>query len=452
MAGLHLYLQGVVMDVVLLSRLQFAVAVFFHFIFVPLTLGLSVLIAIMQTKYYRSGDEMYKQMAKFWGKLFLINFALGVVTGITLEFQFGTNWSRYSTYVGDIFGSLLAIEASLAFFLESTFLAVWHFGWDRVSKRMHLFSIWAVAAAGNLSAVWIILANGWMQNPVGHVLRNGRAELDSFWAVLGNPFAWGQFFHTIFASWMLGGFFVLGVSAWHLMRRSNVEFFRRSFRLGAMFTLVFSILVALQGHHHATTVSRLQPSKLAAMESHWETVKSAPMFLLVIPDEKNEGNLLEAFKIPGMLSFLAHGNFNAEVVGLKDFAPEDRPPVLLTFLTFRIMVGLGTLFPLLALLAWFWQNKIAEKPWFGRILIWAIPLPYIAIMAGWAVAEVGRQPWIVWGLMRTRDAVSPIPGSSVAISLLAFIVVYSALGVIDIWLLRKYAKLGPADTQKPEQV
>ena len=438
------------MDVVMLSRLQFAAAVFFHFIFVPLTLGLSVIIAIMQTKYYRGGDEMYKQMAKFWGKLFLINFALGVVTGITLEFQFGTNWSRYSTYVGDIFGSLLAIEASLAFFLESTFLAVWHFGWDRVSKRVHLFSIWAVAVAGNLSAIWIILANGWMQNPVGHVLRNGRAELDSFWAVLSNPFAWGQFFHTIFASWMLAGFFVLGVSAWHLMRRKNVEFFQRSFRLGAMFTLLFSILVAIQGHNHAMTVSRLQPSKLAAMESHWDTMKSAPMFLLVVPDEKNERNLIEAFKVPGMLSFLAHGSFSAEVKGLKDFAPEDRPPVLLTFLTFRLMVGLGTFFPLLALLAWFWQNKIAEKPWFGRVLIWTIPLPYIAIMAGWAVAEVGRQPWIVWGLMRTRDAVSPIPGSSVAISLLAFIVVYSALGVIDIWLLRKYAQLGP-QAPKTEQ-
>lgn len=432
------------MDVVLLSRLQFAAAVFFHFIFVPLTLGLSVLIAIMQTIYYRSGDEMYKRMTKFWGRLFLINFVLGVVTGITLEFQFGTNWSRYSAYVGDIFGSLLAIEATLAFFLESTFIAVWHFGWNRLSKRMHLASIWVVAAAGNLSAVWIILANGWMQNPVGHVLRNGRAELESFWAVLGNPFAWGQFFHTIFASWMLSGFFVLGISAWHLMRRSNVEFFRRSFRMGAVFAVLFSILTAVQGHHHATVVARLQPPKLAAMESHWETTRSAPMYLLVIPDEANEGNLVEAFRIPGMLSLLAHGNVNAEVVGLRDFAPEDRPPVLLTFLSFRLMVGLGALFPILALLAWLWRDKIAEKPWFGRILIWAIPLPYVAIMAGWAVAEVGRQPWIVWGLMRTRDAVSPVPGSSVAISLLAFLVVYTALGVIDVWLLRKYARLGPA--------
>ncbi len=432
------------MDVVWLSRLQFAVAVFFHFIFVPLTLGLSVMIALMETKYVRSGDETYKRMAKFWGKLFLINFALGVVTGITLEFQFGTNWSRYSKYVGDIFGSLLAIEATLAFFLESTFLAVWHFGWERVSKKVHLFAIWAVAAAGNLSAIWIILANGWMQNPVGYVIRNGRAELDSFWAVLTNPFAWTQFFHTIFASWMLAGFFVLGVSAWHLVRRNEEEFFGRSFRMGAVFALVFSALVALQGHHHGMVVTRMQPAKLAAMESHWETQKSAPMYLLVVPDEKNERNRVEAFKIPGLLSFLAHGSFSAEVKGLKDVPATERPPVLMTFLSFRAMVGLGTLFPLLALMAWFWRNKIADKPWFGRILTLVIPLPYIAIMAGWTVAEVGRQPWIVWGLMRTADAVSPVPGSSVALSLLAFIALYSVLGAVDIWLLTKYARLGPA--------
>ncbi|MEG2140283.1 MAG: cytochrome ubiquinol oxidase subunit I, partial [Bilophila sp.] len=216
------------MDVVMLSRLQFAVAVFFHFIFVPLTLGLAVLLAIMETKYVRTGDEVYKRMAKFWGKLFLINFTLGVVTGITLEFQFGTNWSRYSEYVGDIFGSLLAIEATAAFFLESTFLAVWAFGWEKVSKKVHLLAIWLVAIASNLSALWIIFANGWMQNPVGYVLRNGRAELADFFAVITNPFAWGQYGHTIFASWMLAGFFVLGISAWHLARKSHMDFFKLS--------------------------------------------------------------------------------------------------------------------------------------------------------------------------------------------------------------------------------
>lgn len=443
------------MDVVLLSRLQFAVAVFFHFIFVPLTLGLSFIIALMQTKYYRTGDDTYKRMAKFWGKLFIINFTLGVVTGITLEFQFGTNWARYSKYVGDIFGSLLAIEATVAFFLESTFLAVWHFGWERVSKKIHLAAIWIVMAAGNLSAIWIILANGWMQNPVGYVFRNGRAEVDGlsgFFQILTNPFAWGQFFHTIFASWMLAGFFVIGVSAWHLMRKNEVDFFARSFRYGAAFAIIFSILVALQGHNHGMDVAKYQPAKLAAMESHWETTAHAPMNLLIWPDQKNQRNVFEVFAVPGALSFLAHADFGAEVKGLKDYPPEEQPPVLLTFLSFRAMVGLGTLFPLLAILAWFWRKRLAEKQWFAWALILAIPLPYVAIMAGWTVAEVGRQPWIVWGMMKTADAVSPVPASSVALSILAFIGIYTVLGVLDIWLLRKYAMKGPDQLPGPKPV
>jgi cytochrome d ubiquinol oxidase subunit I len=431
------------MDVVMLSRLQFAVAVFFHFIFVPLTLGLSVLLAVMEALYVRTGEEVYKRMAKFWGKLFLINFALGVVTGITLEFQFGTNWSRYSEYVGDIFGSLLAIDATLAFFLESTFLAVWAFGWDKVSKKVHLFAICAVAFASNMSALWIIIANGWMQNPVGYVIRNGRAELDNFLTVLSNPFAWGQYFHTIFASWMLGGFFVLGVSAWHLLRRNEMDFFGRSFRIAAPFTLAFAILVAVQGHSHGNTVAEIQPAKLAAMESHWETGKGVPMYLLAMPDEKNEGNLVQAIGIPKLLSVLAFNDPDAEVKGLKDFPKEDRPPVLITFLSFRAMVGLGTLFPIVAGLAYLWRKRPEEKAWLLRVLPWLIPLPYIAIMAGWTVAEVGRQPWIVHGLMRTTDAVSPVPAASVATSLLAFTVVYTFLGVLDIYLLRKYAIKGP---------
>lgn len=272
------------MDVVMLSRLQFAAAVFFHFIFVPLTLGLGVLLALMETRYVRTGDEFWKRMTKFWGKLFVINFTLGVVTGITLEFQFGTNWSRYSEYVGDIFGSLLAIEATLAFFLESTFLAVWVFGWNRVGKKLHLFAIWMVALASNLSAVWIILANGWMQNPVGYVMRNGRAELENFLTVISNPYAWGQFFHTITASWMLSGFFILGISAWHLLRKNEVTFFSRAFRMAAPFTLVLALLVGVSGHQQGMAVAAYQPTKLAAMEAQWKTETDAPMHLLLIPD------------------------------------------------------------------------------------------------------------------------------------------------------------------------
>lgn len=433
------------MDVVMLSRLQFAVAVFFHFIFVPLTLGLSIILAWMETRYVRTGDEIWKRHVKFWGKLFLINFTLGVVTGITLEFQFGTNWSRYSEYVGDIFGSLLAIEATVAFFLESTFLAVWHFGWNKLGKKAHCACIWLVALAGNLSALWIILANGFMQHPVGYVINEaaGRAELSNFWEVVFNGYAWGMYAHTILASWALGGFFVLGVSAWHLLRKSHMDFFRRSFRMVAPYTLALTLILALSGDQQGKAVAEHQPAKLAAMESHWEGGGNVPFYLLVWPDPENERNSVETLGIPGLLSWISFGSADAEVKGLKDFPKEDRPPVSATFWSFRGMVTLGALFIALALAATLQRKRETPCPRLLKALVWNIPLPYIGLMLGWAVAEIGRQPWIVHGLMRTSDAVSPVPSSSVAISLGAFIVVYSVLGILDIYLLRKYALKGP---------
>ena len=268
------------MDALMLSRLQFAAATFFHFLFVPLTLGLSVLLAIMETTYVRTGNEEYRNMARFWGKIFLINFAIGVVTGITLEFQFGTNWSRYSEYVGDIFGSLLAIEATVAFFLESTFIAVWAFGWKRLSPKAHAVTIWLVALASNLSALWILIANSWMQHPVGFVIRNGRAELDSLIAIITQPFAWHTIVHTVSAAYILSAFFVMGISAWHLLRKQNISFFKKSFRLAVSFALIFTIVEVVQGHMHGGEVAKMQPTKLAAMESLWETTKSAPQYLV----------------------------------------------------------------------------------------------------------------------------------------------------------------------------
>jgi cytochrome d ubiquinol oxidase subunit I len=431
------------MDVLMLSRLQFAAATFFHFLFVPLTLGLSVLIAIMETQYVRTGEEEYRNMARFWGKIFLINFAIGVVTGITLEFQFGTNWSRYSKYVGDVFGSLLAIEASVAFFLESTFIGVWAFGWNRLSPKAHAVSIWLVALASNLSAVWILIANAWMQHPVGFTIRNGRAELTDFLAVITQSAAAHQFIHTVSAAYILAGFFVMGVSAYHLLRKQHVSFFTKSFRLGLTFALIFSIVEVVQGHANGAKVAAIQPTKLAAMESLWETKAGAPQYLLVIPDEKNQRNALEFGGIPGALSMLAYHDPKATVRGLKDFPEDERPPVTITFLSFRIMVGLGFLFLLLTLYGWIRRNKLMESPNYLKIMLYAIPLPYIASEAGWAVAEVGRQPWVVYGLMRTADAVSPISGSQVMVSLVAFVVVYSLLGAAAFYLIGKYARRGP---------
>ena len=433
------------MDVLMLSRLQFAAATMFHFLFVPLTLGISVLIACMETAYARTGNEIYKRMAKFWGKLFLINFTLGVVTGITLEFQFGTNWSRYSAYVGDIFGSLLAIEATAAFFLESTMIGVWHFGWDKLSPKAHATTAWLVAGASNLSAIWILIANGFMQNPLGFELRNGRAELTDFVAVITNPWAWNQFVHVVSGSFCVAAFFIMGISAWHLLRKQNEEFFLKSFRLALFAGIAATTVVAVQGHLHGNMVAKLQPAKLAAMESHWDTQKNAPMYLLQIPDEQNEKNLVQALPVPGLLSFLAFSDVGAEVKGLKDFPAADRPPVTLTFLSFRLMVGIGTLMLLLILVAFLKRNELPKHRLLLKAMVWAMPLPYLGMQAGWAVAEVGRQPWIVYGLMRTSDAVSPIVTSQAAVSLVALVLLYTLLGAAGAYLMVTFARKGPVD-------
>ncbi len=431
------------MDALMLSRLQFAAATFFHFLFVPLTLGLSILIAIMETYYVRTGDEEYKRMAKFWGKLFLINFAIGIVTGITLEFQFGTNWSRYSKYVGDIFGSLLAIEATVAFFLESTFIAVWAFGWNKLSPKAHAVSIWLVALAANTSALWILIANGWMQNPVGYEIRNGRAELTDFFAVITNPFAMHQIVHTLGAAYILGGFFVMAISAYHLLRKQNISFFKRSFRIALTFALIFSVGEVLHGHVHGGEVARVQPTKLAAMESLWETRAAAPQYLFLIPDVENERNHVELFGFEGALSMLAYHDPTATVKGLKDFPKEERPPVLLTFLSFRIMIVLGFTFVVLTMIGWLKRNNLENSPGYLKAMIYAVPLPYIACQAGWAVAEVGRQPWVVYGVMKTADAVSPVSDSQVLFSFLALVGIYTILGIVAFYLLISYARKGP---------
>jgi cytochrome d ubiquinol oxidase subunit I len=408
-----------------------------------LTLGLSVLVAWMETKYVTTGDETYLAMTKFWGKLFLINFALGVVTGITLEFQFGTNWSRYSSYVGDIFGSLLAIEATVAFFLESTFVGVWIFGWKKLSKKAHAVVIWLVAGATNLSAVWILIANSWMQEPLGFAIRNGRAELTDFTAVVFSKFGILTILHTLPAAYILSAFFIMGISAYHLLKKQHIDFFTRSFKIGLSFGLVFSIFIAIEGDLHAVHVTRTQPEKLAAMEAHWETSTRAPINLLAIPSQEDEKNIIEIGAIPGVLSYLGYHDVNAEVKGLKDFPKDERPPVFLTFASFRLMVTLGVYFILMTVIGFFKRNRLMQSPGYLKLMMWSIPLTYLAVEFGWLVAEVGRQPWIVYRLMRTPQAVSPIDTIQVAMTLVGFLLVYGLLGAVDFYLLAKYARKGP---------
>lgn len=431
------------MDLVTLSRMQFATTTMFHFLFVPLTLGLTIIIAYMETRYVQTGDETYLEMTKFWAKLFLINFAVGVVTGITLEFQFGTNWSRYSAYVGDVFGSLLAIEATATFFLESTFIGVWVFGWKKLSKKAHAGVMWLVAIGSNLSAVWILIANAWMQSPVGFTIRNGRAEMVDFGAVISQPFAIYKILHTLSSALVLASFFIMGISAYHLLKNRHTEFFTKSFKTGLGFGLIFSLMVFILGDMNGVMVAEKQPAKLAAMESLWETTDMAPSYLFTWPDPENERNAIEIGKIPGLLSFLVKHDFNAVVPGLKDFPKDERPPVLVTSYAFRGMVGLGVIFILLTVFGWFKRKNLLENTLYLKIMLFAIPLPYLAIQFGWIVTEFGRQPWLVYGVFKTADGASPVAVSQVAVSLVAFILVYSVLGAAGFYLMFQKAKKGP---------
>jgi cytochrome d ubiquinol oxidase subunit I len=431
------------MSVEALSRIQFATVALFHFLFVPLTLGLSVMVAYMETRYARTGDETFLKMAKYWSRLLLINFAVGVVTGITLEFQFGMNWAEYSKFVGDIFGAPLAIEATVAFFVESTFIGLWMFSWKRVSKGVHAALMWVVASAGTLSALWILLANGWMQKPRGYEIVAGKAQLISFGDLIWNPYAWIKFFHVITTAYTLAAFFIMGISAVALLRRRGETMFRKSFKIAATFGIVASILIIIAGDLSGLQVAKFQPTKLAAMEAQWETEKGASFYLLQLPHPTKEGNVIQALGIPQGLSFLAFHNATAVVKGLNEFPPDERPPVLVSFLSFRLMVGLGFLFVALALIGVIlaWRGTLSANRWFLWIMAPAIILPFLACELGWILAEIGRQPWIVYGLLKTQDAASrSLSPGDVLGSLIAFIVVYSGLAAVDVFLLSKYAR------------
>ncbi|HEX9118350.1 MAG TPA: cytochrome ubiquinol oxidase subunit I [Anaerolineae bacterium] len=447
------------MNALLLARLQFAITTVYHFFFVPLTLGLSIFVALLETLYLTRKDETYKRMAQFWGKLFLINFAMGVATGIVQEFQFGMNWSEYSRFVGDIFGAPLAIEALLAFFLESTFLGIWIFGWDRLSKGKHLLAIWLVAAGSNISALWILIANSFMQEPVGFALRNGRAEMTDFLALLGNPNVWVQYPHVLFSGIATAGFFVMGISAYRLLRRSGVAIFRQSLQMAVVYALIGAGLVVLNGHTQTQHMVAAQPMKIAAAEALWQSEAPASFSLLTIGNEPQRRDVF-AIRIPSVLSILACNNTTCEVKGITNleaeytakYGPGDyAPPIALTYWTFRIMVGLGFLMGLAALAGLYFSltNRLEKMRWFLSLLPFAIALPYLANSAGWLMAELGRQPWIVFGVMKTADGVSQaVSGGAVLTSLLLFVVLYGALIVADVYLLAKYSRV-PVATEQP---
>ncbi len=447
------------MDALALARLQFALTTVYHFFFVPLTLCLSILVAIMETLYVRSGNETYRQMTKFWGKLFLINFAVGVVTGIVQEFQFGMNWSQYSRFVGDIFGAPLAVEALLAFFLESTFIAVWFFGWDKLGKRAHLTSICLLVIASNLSALWILIANSFMQQPVGYVVRNGRAEMTDFFALLTNPNVWVQWPHVFFAGLVTAAFFVLGISAWHLLRKTNPDFFSRSFKIGTVASVIGAVFVIFVGHAQAQHMVQTQPMKMASAEALYNSQQPASFSLLTIGDL--QGKEVFAIRIPDILSLLACNNFSCEVKGINDlqaeytqkYGPDDYvPPLAWTYWGFRIMVGAGFLMAAFAFYALYLilRNKAELSRRFLKILPFAMLLPYLANTSGWLMTELGRQPWIVFGLMKTSAGVSNVVGGlAVLFSLILFTVIYGALMGVAIFLFNRYGKSDPVKDTQP---
>jgi cytochrome d ubiquinol oxidase subunit I len=443
------------MDVMTLARLQFAVTTVYHFFFVPLTLGLSVLVAIMETLYVRSGNETYLRMTKFWGKLFVINFAMGVVTGIVQEFQFGMNWSEYSRFVGDIFGAPLAIEALLAFFLESTFLGLWIFGWEKLSKGMHAIAIWLVAIGSNVSAIWILIANSFMQEPVGYAMQNGRAVMTDFFAVIFNPNVWVMVPHTVTAGLATGAFFVMGISAYHLMRKHEPELFRKSFQIAAVLGVMATVLVAINGHDQAQHMVQSQPMKMAAAEALWRTESPASFSLLTIGDLTQRSEVF-SIRLPRMLCLLAYDQLNCTIEGIYDlqdkfvqqYGPGNYiPPVAFIYWSFRLMVGAGFALIVLAIYGLFLAmgEMLEQRPRALKIFVWAMILPYLANTFGWLLTELGRAPWVVYGLVTFEQGISKVVGApSVLISLIGYTLVYGGLMAVTIYLLSKFARAGAA--------
>ena len=465
------------MDVLALSRVQFALTIMFHYLFPPLSIGLGALMVLMEGLYLRTGDARYHAMTKFWTGIFAVNFAMGVATGVVMEFEFGTNWAAYARYVGDIFGSALAAEGIFAFFLESGFLAVLVFGWDRVSKRMHFFATLMVSFGSIFSAVWIIIANSWQQTPAGYHLveHDGvvRAEIVDFWAVVFNPSSMNRLTHVVLGAFILGAFFVMSISAYYVLRRRHLDFARKSFTIALVFGAISSLAIGASGHFQAKTVAHTQPAKLAALEGHYKT-GAADLSLFGVPDSE-AGRLNYAVAVPGGLSFLVHEDFNASVPGLDQFPKEVWPNVPLVFQTYHVMVGLGAAFIGLTLLGLFflWRGTLFQKRWLMLVFVVAVVGPYLANQAGWVSAEAGRQPFVVYPkvswtednpprprmemakgdiFLKTADGLSnrKVVGSDQVIgSIVMFSVVYALLFAVWVYVLNSKIHHGPEEVDKP---
>ncbi len=442
------------MDAVLLARLQFALTVGFHFLFPPITIGLSWLLVIVETLGWKKKDKLYARIGAYFGKILGLTFAVGVATGVVMEFQFGTNWAEYSKFVGDIFGAPLAAEGVFAFFLESGFLGLYLFGRQRVSRGVHWFSALMVAVGSTISAFWIIVANSWQQTPAGYVLRNGRAELTDFWAAVFNPSSVIRFLHTVDAALIAGAFMMAGIAAYMLLKNNESLFARKAMTIALIFGLVTSVLeLAPFGHEHARQVARTQPEKFAAIEGLYTSQTGAPIVLFAYPVDRPP-ELKAPIEIPGLLSWMAFGDVNAPIKGLNEFPSDEVPPLWLTFVSFHNMVILGVYFILVT--AWGTLMLIRKSLWtrkkFFRLMVWSIPLPVFACQLGWITAEVGRQPWIVYRLLRTEHAASiTVSAGDILFSIILFGLIYLALGILYVFLLVRKIQHGP-DTMQPKEV
>ncbi len=442
---------------VTLSRIQFAFTVGFHFLLVPLSIGLILFTVIFEIMHLRTGDENYKKQANFWGNLFAITFIVGIVTGITMEIQFGTNWAEYSKFMGDIFGSPLAFEALMAFFLESTFAGIWIFYRHKISAKFRALTAIMIFIGTHISAIWIITANGFMQNPVGYSLSadGSKVLLDNFLELALNPYALYMLIHTMTSAYLLGSFFVLAVSGYHLLKKQHVEFYTRAVKVGIVVLLISSFSQPMIGHFYGQFVADVQPAKAAAFEMVWETEDTVPMYLIQIPGKSQEESF-NALPIPFVGSIMYTNSPTGQIIGIEEATADwtdemydDFTNVLpMTHISFRIMVGLGMMFVLLGLLGLFllWKKKYVENKWINRAFLWLVPTPWIAITLGWVVAEVGRQPWIVNGLMLTKDAVSKnVPAAQVAFSIATLVIFYGLLFFVEFYMLTKFVKKGPLD-------